>query len=257
MSQNNEYVIDINHVSKLFRRQRQRTVKEMLPALFRHGKAGVVDTFWALQDIDIHIKKGETFGLVGPNGSGKSTLLKLIANVSKPTSGSVEVRGQITPLIELGAGFHPDMTGRENIFLNSAILGLTKKETEPLVQSIIDFSEIGDFIDEPVKHYSSGMYTRLAFSVAIHVPFDILLVDEILSVGDARFQQKCKQLMLDFRNQGKTIVYVGHNLDYVNNLCDRAAFINFGVLEAIGKPETVIQAYTDKLGIEVPLTSKQ
>ncbi len=251
-----QFVIDIDHVSKLFRRQRQRTVKEMLPALFRHGKKGVVDTFWALKDIDIHIKKGETFGLIGPNGSGKSTLLKLIANVSQPTSGSVSVHGQITPLIELGAGFHPDMTGRENIFLNAAILGLTKNEVQPLVDSIIDFSEIGDFIDDPVKHYSSGMYTRLAFAVAIHVPFDILLVDEILSVGDAKFQQKCKAQMQEFSRQGKTIVYVGHDLSYVNNLCDRAAFINYGVLEEIGEPTKVIKAYTDKLGIQVTLAPK-
>ncbi|MBQ6449336.1 ABC transporter ATP-binding protein [bacterium] len=246
MSETPEFAVDINHVSKMFHRQRQRTMKEMLPAFFRGGKKGVVDSFWALQDIDLHIKKGETFGVVGPNGSGKSTLLKLIARVSLPTSGDVQVHGRITPLIELGAGFHPDMTGRENIFLNASILGLTKKQTLPLVESIIDFSEIGDFIDDPVKHYSSGMYTRLAFSVAIHVPFDILLVDEILSVGDARFRKKCNQQITDFKNQGKTIIYVGHGLEHVSSLCDRAAFINYGHLEKVGDPDEVIQCYMDK-----------
>lgn len=245
-----DVTIRVDHVSKLFRRQKQRTFKEMLPALIRHGKGGVVDTFWALKDITFDVHRGEAFGIIGPNGSGKSTLLKLIANVSQPTSGTVEVSGRITPLIELGAGFHADMTGRENIYLNASILGLTKKQTEPLIQKIIDFSEIGDFIDEPVKHYSSGMYTRLAFSVAVHVPFDVLLVDEILSVGDARFQHKCIELMQDFKKNGKTILYVGHGLTQVEKICDRAAFINYGDLVCVGKPLDVIRRYAEHLGIE-------
>ena len=176
-------VVAIEHVSKLFRQQKQRTFKEMLPALVTGGRQSVVATFWALQDVSLKIYPGEVFGIIGPNGSGKSTLLKLIAKVTLPTKGNVSVKGRLTPLLELGAGFHPDMTGRENIYLNAVILGLTKTEIEPLVEQIIDFSEINDFVDQPVKHYSSGMYSRLAFSVAIHIPFEILLVDEILGVG--------------------------------------------------------------------------
>ena len=254
-SATSEIAIHVDGVSKIFRRQKQRTFKEMLPALMRHGKKGVVDSFWALKDISFDVHRGEAFGIIGPNGSGKSTLLKLIANVSQPTCGTVSVHGRITPLIELGAGFHADMTGRENIYLNASILGLTKKQTEPLIQKIIDFSEIGDFIDEPVKHYSSGMYTRLAFSVAIHVPFDILLVDEILSVGDARFQHKCTELMKDFKKAGKTILYVGHGLTQVENLCDRAAFINYGDLVCVGQPLDVIRRYAECLGIEYQAAS--
>lgn len=197
--------ISVNNVWKLFRRQKQRTFKEMLPALVSGGKKNVVDSFWALQDIDLAIHRGETFGIVGPNGSGKSTLLKLIAGVSQPTKGKIKINGVIAPLIELGAGFHPEMTGRENIFLNAAILGMTKDQVTPIVDDIIDFSEIRDFIDQPVKHYSSGMYMRLAFSVAIHVNFDILLVDEILGVGDAKFQKKCFAAMESFKKSGKTI----------------------------------------------------
>ena len=236
-------VIQCEQVWKLFRRQKQRTVKEMLPALITGGKHNVVDTFWALRDINLSIYAGEAFGIVGPNGSGKSTLLKLIAHVTQPTRGHVSVCGRITPLIELGAGFHPDMTGRENIYLNAAILGLTKKETEPLVNQIIAFSEIEEFIDQPVKHYSSGMYMRLAFSVAVHVQFDILLVDEIMGVGDSKFQKKCFDLMCQFKQKGKTIVYIGHNLGQVESFCDRAAYLSFGELKAVGKPKDIIDAY--------------
>lgn len=238
-----EIAIEIKNVWKLFRRQKQRTFKEMLPALVSGGKKNVVDTFWALQDIDLEIKKGETFGIVGPNGSGKSTLLKLIAGVTQPTKGKIKVSGVIAPLIELGAGFHPEMTGRENIFLNAAILGMTKTEVLPLVDEIIDFSEIRDFIDQPVKHYSSGMYMRLAFSVAIHVNFDILLVDEILGVGDAKFQKKCYQVMEDFKKSNRTIVYVGHDLNRVKSFCDRAAYLHFGKILAVGAPEKVVEQY--------------
>lgn len=235
--------IEVNHLWKLFRRQKQRTLKEMLPALVSGGKTNVVDTFWALQDVDLEIKKGETFGIVGPNGSGKSTLLKLIAGVTQPTKGNIEVHGIIAPLIELGAGFHPEMTGRENIFLNAAILGMTRAEVLPIVDDIIDFSEIRDFIDQPVKHYSSGMYMRLAFSVAIHVKFDILLVDEILGVGDAKFQKKCYQVMESFKKSGKTIVYVGHDLNKVKSFCDRAAYLHFGKILEVGESAKVVEAY--------------
>ena len=236
-------VVAIEHVSKLFRQQKQRTFKEMLPALVTGGRQSVVATFWALQDVSLKIYPGEVFGIISPNGSGKSTLLKLIAKVTLPTKGNVSVKGRLTPLLELGAGFHPDMTGRENIYLNAVILGLTKTEIEPLVEQIIDFSEINDFVDQPVKHYSSGMYSRLAFSVAIHIPFEILLVDEILGVGDAKFQAKCFARMENFKKQGKTIVYVGHNLDRGASFCDRAAYLCQGHLKKVGTPAEIIEAY--------------
>lgn len=239
----NSNAITIKHLGKLFRKQRQRTFKEMLPAFLTGGKKNIVNTFWALKDINLDIIAGETFGIIGPNGSGKSTLLKLIAHVTTPTTGSVKVNGSITPLIELGAGFHYEMTGRENIYLNAAILGLEKKQTTPLVDKIIDFSEIREFIDQPVKHYSSGMFLRLAFSVAIHVPFDILLVDEILGVGDLKFQKKCFTLMEKFKQAGRTIVYIGHNLKQVTDFCDRVAYINEGKLIAVGKATKIVTRY--------------
>jgi len=240
--------IEINHLWKLFRRQKQRTFKEMLPALVGGGKKGVIDTFWALQDVSFQVKAGETFGIVGPNGSGKSTLLKILAGVTAATKGDFKLGGKVAPLIELGAGFHPEMTGRENIYLNSIILGATREETTPKMQSIIDFSEIEDFIDQPVKHYSSGMYVRLAFAVAIHTDFDILLVDEVLAVGDEKFQKKCYDQMRQFKAQGKTIVLVSHSLATVKSFCDRAAYLKFGQLIASGDSATVTQAYEQDIG---------
>lgn len=235
--------IEIKNIWKLFRRQKQRTFKEMLPALVGGGKSGVIDTFWALQDINLTIKKGEAFGIVGPNGSGKSTLLKLIAGVTQATKGEIKVVGNIAPLIELGAGFHPEMTGKENIYLNASILGMQKKEVDRIVEKIIDFSEIRASIDQPVKYYSSGMYMRLAFSVAVHINFDILLVDEIMGVGDARFQKKCFTIMEKFKNEGKTILYVGHNLEKVKSFCDRAAYLYQGKLVQVGKAKEVVNYY--------------
>jgi len=240
--------IEITNLWKLFRRQKQRTFKEMLPALIGGGKKNVIDTFWALQDISFQIKKGETFGIIGPNGSGKSTLLKILAGVTKPSKGEFKLDGVIAPLIELGAGFHPEMTGRENIFLNSIILGATREQTAPKIQSIIDFSEIADFIDQPVKHYSSGMYMRLAFAVAIHTDFDILLVDEILAVGDEKFQKKCYAKMKEFKDQGKTIVLVSHSLATVRSFCDKAAYIKFGQLIASGDSAEVTKVYEKDIG---------
>lgn len=235
--------IEIDNLWKLFRRQKQRTFKEMLPALLGGGKKGVIDTFWALEDVSFKVKKGETFAIIGPNGSGKSTLLKILAGVTQPSKGHFQIGGRVAPLIELGAGFHPEMTGRENVFLNSIILGSTREETTPKLQSIIDFSEIADFIDTPVKHYSSGMYMRLAFAVAVHTNFDILLVDEILAVGDEKFQKKCYAKMAEFKQQGKTIILVSHNLKIVRSFCDRAAYLKFGHLLKSGDAEEVTQLY--------------
>ncbi len=247
-SKDREPAIKIDHLWKLFRKQKQRTFKEMLPALVGGGRKGVVDSFWALQDINLEIKQGETFGIIGPNGSGKSTLLKILAGVTKPTQGDFKVRGVLAPLIELGAGFHPQMTGRENIFLNSIILGLTREEVEPLVQDIIDFAELQNFIDQPVKHYSSGMYMRLAFAVAIHAKFDVLLVDEILAVGDERFQKKCYDKMMEFHQAGKTIILVTHSLEKVRSFCDRALYLKFGQQVAVGNVEEVTEKYREEMG---------
>lgn len=234
--------ITITHVSKLFRRQKQRTLKEMLPALTK-GKKNVIDSFWALKDVSLKIAQGETFGIIGPNGSGKSTLLKLIAGVSQPSSGSISVSGQIAPLIELGAGFHPELTGKENVYLNGVILGLTRADITSKFKSIVDFAELWEFIDQPVKHYSSGMYLRLAFAVAIHTNPDILLIDEILAVGDAAFQEKCLAKMHQFHDQSKTIIMVTHSLDSVASFCTRAAYLKNGHVQHLGAPEEVIQAY--------------
>ncbi len=236
-----ETSISLHNVSKLFRKQKQKTFKEFLPALF--GGQSTSETFWALSDVSLEIKKGETFGIIGPNGSGKSTLLKLIAGVTKPTKGSITVNGRIAPLIELGAGFHPELTGRENVVLNGVILGMKRVEVEKKFKEIVDFAELWEFIDQPVKHYSSGMYLRLAFAVAVHTDPEILLIDEILAVGDAAFQAKCMAKMNEFREQGKTIVIVTHALDTVNSFCERAVFLKHGHVQRLGEAKSVVEMY--------------
>ena len=236
-------VITAQNLSKIFRRQKQGTFKEMLPALMGRGKRGIIDSFWALKNVSFAVEKGESLGIVGPNGSGKSTLLKILAGVTLPTSGTFEARGRIAPLIELGAGFHPEMTGRENIFLNSIILGSTREKTAKLLESIIDFSEIREFIDQPVKNYSSGMYVRLAFAVAIHTDFDILLADEILAVGDTHFQKKCYQKMREFQKQGKTIILVSHDTKTVQDFCQKALYLKFGEEVMFGEVKKVMAKY--------------
>ncbi|MFZ2153309.1 MAG: ABC transporter ATP-binding protein [Microgenomates group bacterium] len=217
-------VIKFDHVTKDFSHNNQKTFKEFLPALFLGEKT--VDRFTALQDISFEIKKGECIGIIGPNGSGKSTILKLIARVMSPSSGTVHVHGKVSPLIELGAGMHPELTGRENIYLNGAILGLHRREIDANLQGIIDFSELSEFIDQPIKHYSSGMYMRLAFSIAIHVNPEILIVDEILAVGDPEFQTKCITRMNQFKKKGVTTVFVSHDLDLVYKFCTRVIKLN-------------------------------
>lgn len=229
--------IEIMGVSKLFRRQKQRTVKELIPALW--GGQSAIESFWALNDINLTINKGETVGIIGPNGSGKSTLLKLIAGVSQPTKGTVKVHGRIAPLIELGAGFHPELTGRENVYLNGVILGMTRKEIDGKFQEIVDFAELWDFIDEPVKHYSSGMYLRLAFAVAIHTDPEILLVDEILAVGDESFQKKCFERIEELRSQGLNIIIVTHSTQQVINYCDTTILLAKGKIQSKGKTSDI------------------
>lgn len=219
-------IIRITDASKRFILRKDKSIKERL-VNFGRGRQHR-DDFWALRDVNIEIPLGSTVGLIGANGSGKSTLLKLIGGIVQPTSGSVERRGRLAALLELGAGFHPDLTGRENVFLNGAILGLSRKELEQKFDSIVEFSEIADFIDTQVKFYSSGMYVRLAFAIAIHTDPDLLLVDEVLAVGDEPFQRKCMDRIRAFQRAGKTIVLVTHSLEQVGELCDRTIVLEHG-----------------------------
>jgi ABC-type polysaccharide/polyol phosphate transport system ATPase subunit len=221
--------------------ERPDTLREAFAHLFRNRVS--YHDFEALKGISFAIREGETVAIVGRNGSGKSTILKIIAGVYRPTSGGVKVSGKVSALIELGAGFHPDLTGRENIILNGLLLGLSRQEIRSREQQILDFAELGDFIDSPVKQYSSGMYARLGFAVATEVDPDILLIDEILAVGDALFQEKCLARIDDFRERGKTIVYVSHSLASVRRLCERALLIHDGVLLADGSTDQVLAAY--------------
>lgn len=237
----NNPIIKFHNVTKNFSKNNQKTFKEFLPALFMGEKT--VDKFTALDNISFEISAGECVGIIGPNGSGKSTILKLIAGVMSPSSGSISVHGKISPLIELGAGMHPELSGRENIYLNGAILGLKRKEIDKNLQSIIDFSEISEFIDQPVKHYSSGMYMRLAFSIAIHVDPEILIVDEILAVGDTQFQTKCFAKMEEFKKRGVTIIFVSHGLGQVQSFCTRAIYLNQHHIILDGKPADAIAKY--------------
>ena len=235
-------IIKFTKVTKKFNLQSQKTFKEFLPALFRGQRTR--QTLTALNNISFKIYPGQTIGIIGPNGSGKSTILKLIAGVMTPTSGTVTVNGKVSPLIELGAGFHPELTGRENIHLNAAILGLGQKAISQKMQQIIDFSGLDNFIDQPIKHYSSGMYARLGFSIAVHVDPQILLVDEILAVGDSQFQQKCFAKMEEFKKQKITIVYVSHNIESIKSFCTKAFYINKSNLVSHGNPTKISQQYT-------------
>jgi ABC-type polysaccharide/polyol phosphate transport system ATPase subunit len=220
-------VIEVEHISKLFYRQEQRTFKEFVPALFLGKKTR--QWFWALNDVSFSVNRGDMIGIVGPNGSGKSTLLKIIAGVSKPTKGNITLGGKVAPLIELGAGFHPELTGRENVFLNGVILGMKRKEIQEKFNTIVDFAELWEFIDAPVKHYSSGMYLRLGFSVAVHTNPEILLVDEILAVGDKQFQKKCLDRIEELRKSGVTIVFVSHSQEQVERFCNKVYSLEKGV----------------------------
>ncbi|MFA5879868.1 MAG: ABC transporter ATP-binding protein [Candidatus Margulisiibacteriota bacterium] len=239
-------VIKFDHVTKKFSLQNQKTFKEFLPALLKGEDT--TTGFTALDNLSFEIHRGEVVGIIGPNGSGKSTILKLIAGVMSPSSGKVTVEGQVSPLIELGAGMHPELSGRENIYLNGAILGLKRKEIDKNLQDIIDFSEISEFIDQPVKHYSSGMYMRLAFSIAIHVHPEILLVDEILAVGDTDFQAKCFKKMNEYKKDNNiTIVFVSHNLNQVKTFCSRVIYLNHHQILANGDPKEITKIYKNDI----------
>ena len=238
----NDIAIKVDHVYKSFDiyYDRANTLKER--ALFwMRNKRIAKGEFVTAKILDI--KKGETVALIGVNGSGKSTLLKLMTQIIFPNKGTIETKGKLTSLLELGAGFHPDFSGRENIYFNSSIFGLTRKEIDKRLDQIIEFSELQDFIDNPVRTYSSGMYMRLAFSVAINVDADILLIDEILSVGDQHFQEKCFNKMRELKREGKTMVFVTHSMDSVRNLCDRAVWLSNGVVRMDGNTNEVVDEY--------------
>ena len=236
-----ENAIEIKHVTKSFKiyYDKASTLKEHL--LF--WKRNESELYTALKDINLDIKKGETVGLIGVNGSGKSTLLKLMTKIIYPTKGEIITHGKLTTLLAVGAGFHQDITCRENIYFNAAIFGLTKQEIDKRLDEIIEFSELGEFIDNPVRTYSSGMYMRLAFSIAINVDAEILLIDEILAVGDQHFQEKCFNKLQELKESDKTIVIVRHSLDQIENLCTRAIWINNGLVEMDDTPSKVIPEY--------------
>ena len=240
--ENNDIAIKVDHVYKSFNvyYDRANTLKERLLFIGRNKKREKREI---LNDINIDIKKGETVALIGVNGSGKSTLLKLMTQIIFPNKGTIETHGKLTSLLELGAGFHPDFSGRENIYFNSSIFGLTKKEIDSRLEQIIEFSELGELIDNPVRTYSSGQYMRLAFSVAINVDAEILLIDEILSVGDQHFQEKCFNKMRELKKEGKTMVFVTHSIESVRNLCDRAIWLYDGKIRMDGNTNEVVNEY--------------
>jgi len=253
---NQDSSLDAIVVRNVYKQFRKRTISsqhstlksELLRwVLRRKPQTEVSRHIQALRGVNLTIPKGATLGLIGRNGSGKSTLLKLITGIYTPTSGTVQVNGRISALLELGAGFHPDFSGRENIFINGIILGLTRAEIKDRLEEIITFSELGDFIDEPVRTYSSGMFMRLAFSVATHVNPDILLIDEILSVGDEHFSHKSFAKMTEFKARGKTIVYVTHDLTTMQRWCDCAAWVDGGVIRAVGTPQQIVAQYLEEV----------
>ena len=239
--------IQFDHVSKKFtlHHERARSFQELALGLVRRNHRSR-EEFWALRDVSFVVAPGETVGVIGPNGAGKSTVLKLISRIIEPTSGRITVRGRIGALLELGAGFHPDLTGRENIYLNGSILGLSRADIRRRLDDIIGFAELERFIDVPVKHYSSGMYVRLGFSVAVHTDPEILLVDEVLAVGDQAFQRKCLERIDDLRRQGVTVLFVSHSADMVRSLCSRALWLHEGRLVADGAAEAVVRRYLEQ-----------
>jgi ABC-type polysaccharide/polyol phosphate transport system ATPase subunit len=234
-----------DHLSKRFilAHDRPRSFQDLTLALLGRERLSRKDHFWALKDVSFEIAPGQTVGFIGPNGAGKSTLLKLISRIIQPTEGEIEINGQIRALLELGAGFHPDLTGRENIYLNGSLFGLSRAEIQSQLDAIIDFAELGQFIDMPVRRYSSGMFVRLGFSIAVHTYPDILLIDEVLAVGDAEFQQKCLEKIAEFKRRGCTIVYVSHDLKSVENLCSQAFWLEEGRIERQGPADRVIVDY--------------
>jgi ABC-type polysaccharide/polyol phosphate transport system ATPase subunit len=237
--------IEVEDVSKRFRLYQDKPTS-LKQALTRFRRTPY-EEFWALREVSLDVRAGESFGLIGHNGSGKSTLLRLMARIHQPTSGKVTTRGRVSALLELGAGFHPELSGRENIYLNGAILGLDKRELDRVFDEIVDFSGLESFIDSPVKVYSSGMYVRLGFAVSVHVRPDVLIIDEVIAVGDADFQNRCFDHLYKIRREGRTIVVVSHSVGLMQTLCDRIAWLDHGRLLAVGQPIEVTRAYTERV----------
>jgi len=242
-----EVAIEVTDLSKKFKLATER--RDSLKERFVRG-SGRYDEFWALRDVSLSIPRGSTFGLIGHNGSGKSTLLKHLAGIYRPTSGSIVANGRISALLELGAGFHGELTGRENVYLNGAILGLSRKQIQEAMEEIISFAGLDEFIDVPVKVYSSGMYVRLGFSIAVTVDPEILIVDEIIAVGDEEFQRKCFDHLYELRRKGTTIVLVTHSLGLVADLCDQAAWLDHGRVKSVGPAREVIDDYLEAVNLK-------
>lgn len=237
--------IVVDHVSKRFR-LRQGGAASLKELITDRNKAES-NEFWALRDVSFEVEEGSMFALVGHNGSGKSTLLRCVAGIYRPTSGSIAVDGRISALLELGSGFHPDLTGRENVYLNASILGMNRREVDKRLDQIVDFAGIGQFIDSPVRIYSSGMYVRLGFSVAVHIDPKVLIIDEVIAVGDEAFQRKCFEHLYQLRRQGSTIVVVSHSLGLIETMCDRAVWLDHGELQSIGSAPEVVSDYLSKV----------
>src|SRR3954454_13609605 len=241
----NNVALEVRNLTKSFRLHSEKT--NSLKALIAGKKHNRYDEFTALSDVTFDVKEGEVFGVIGQNGSGKSTLLKCMAGILQPKAGSVHVSKRMSALLELGAGFHPELSGRDNVFLNAAILGMARRDIAVRFDDIVEFSGLESFIDSPVKTYSSGMYIRLAFAVAINVDPQLLIIDEILAVGDVSFQQKCLEKFVDFRNEGRTIVLVTHAMNSVRDMCDRAIWLTHGNVMGEGDPSDLVEEYTESM----------
>ncbi|MBI5404054.1 MAG: ABC transporter ATP-binding protein [Ignavibacteriae bacterium] len=246
----NDSVIRVENVSKKYCRGLKHTMMYGIHDIAKnvigqssHSEKLRNGEFWAVNDVSFEVRRGETLGLIGANGSGKSTILKMLNGIFMPDKGRIEINGRVGALIEVGAGFHPMLTGRENVYINGSILGMTKKEIDRKFEEIVDFADIGDFIDSPVKHYSSGMYVRLGFAVAVHCEPDILLIDEVLAVGDEEFRRKCMSKLNEFKSAEKAIVLVSHSMELIQGYCNRAMWVDAGVIKDTGVPRDVINRY--------------
>ncbi len=236
--------VQIDGISKMFRLYRERPTSLKQRLLVSRSRS---EEFWALRDVSFDIAEGSSMGLIGHNGSGKTTLLKCIAGILRPTAGTIRYQGRLAALLELGAGFHPDLTGRENVYLNASFLGLSRRDTDRIFDDVVAFAELEDFMDNQVKFYSSGMLVRLGFAVAVHVDPEVLLIDEVLAVGDESFQRRCLDRVRRFQAEGRTIVLVTHALDVVRDVCDEAVMLEHGVLHAIGSPDVVVRTMRHRM----------
>lgn len=242
-------MIEIHNLRKQFRTHRYKTntLKQKFLSFFHSRYVEDHRDFWVLDDINLTIARGEFFGVMGPNGSGKTTLLCVVAGTIPPTEGDIRINGRIAPMIEIGLGFNQELTGRENVYLNASLFGLSKDEIDAIYGEVVDFAELGDFIDSPLRYYSTGMTARLAFSISVHLDADILLVDEFMAVGDAHFSKKCLQKMLELKSGGRSVLFVSHNLPMIDQVCDRAGLLIGGKMIDIGETGQVIHAYNQYL----------